>query len=290
MNRRKKSNSVFYYFWSGAIIFSLLLVLFSLIFASASHFDAADETADPDVLTSQGPGLDDTPGVTQEVPVINDPTVPPDSTEAPVSSGPTELAETEDMGQEYIDKFIFMGDSTTYGLAVYNVVNRNQVWTPSNGTFSLFNQSFIRIYYPDTGEELTVAEIVSRAQPEYLLITLGVNGIASMGEDYFKSEYISLVETIQANSPNTKIIINSMYPVTATYDTSSGISNEKIDTGNTWLRDIAESTGTRFLNSASALKDESGYLPEDGDNGDGLHLTPESLQKVITYIRTHGYQ
>ena len=51
-----------------------------------------------------------------------------------------------------------------------------------------------------------------------------------------------------------------------------------------------KNTSGSLITVLQEIQDIYGYLPEDGDNGDGLHLTPESLQKVITYIRTHGYQ
>ena len=43
------------------------------------------------------------------------PAVTPEESVEPTPSGP-ELAETEDMGQSYIDEITFLGDSTTYGL------------------------------------------------------------------------------------------------------------------------------------------------------------------------------
>ena len=49
---------------------------------------------------------------------------------------PTVLGQTEDMGQDYIDRFVFLGDSTTYGLAYYDVLPHTQVWTPASGTRS----------------------------------------------------------------------------------------------------------------------------------------------------------
>ena len=133
-------------------------------------------------------------------------------------------------------------------------------------------------------------DAVGRAKPEYLVITLGVNGISFMDESYFKSEYKSLVTDIQSLSPDTKIILQSIFPVASNYEYLSSINNDKISAANGWILDIAAETGTRFLNTASVLVGSDGWLPQSYQNGDGLHLNADGFNVVLSYIRTHGYQ
>lgn len=273
-----KKKNIMYRLWIGAIFVSLILVLFTLVFVSVSGSFA---TNDPISSASPPPTASVTPDNSPE----------PTDTPLPITitTENVELQQTEDMGESYLDKFVFLGDSTTNGLSYYEMVDPAQVWCPSNGTFSLFNQSIIRIRYPETGEELTIPEILSRKQPEYLLITLGINGISSMDENYFKSEYKSLISTIQTASPNTKIIVNSMYPLCASYDTSSGITMDKVRAGNEWLKALSVEAGVYFVNTYSTLVDSTGFMPESYTNGDGLHLNPTSFELVLSYLRTHGY-
>ena len=208
-------------------------------------------------------------------------------------SSPAILGETEDMGQEYLDRIIFLGDSTTYGLRYYAMLSGGQdtlqVWTPASGTLALFNQSFATIVYPDDGTEIPIRDAVARKKPDMMVITLGVNGVSSMDHDDFLREYSSLVTDIMALSPNTKVIINSIYPVASHYDLLKYINNENICRANTWLVEVAEQTGARFLNSISILMGNDGWLPYDYQNGDGLHLSPDAFQLVLDYIRTHGW-
>lgn len=286
---KKKSRNRFYSLWSGAIILALVLVVFSLIFASATGGGGKDDdsvSSPPatDVPASGAPASDfpnpqDTP----------QPDAPAASDE-PAGDAPTILAETEDMGQEYIDKMIFLGDSTTHGLAAYNVVDPNHVWTPASGTLTLDHWSYTAIVYPDTGEEILIPAAVELKKPEYMVITLGINGVSFMDEDYFIETYTALVKAIQAASPDTKIILNSIYPIAASYANQGSINNQKIDTANTWVLRVAEDTGVRYLNSCVVLKGEDGFMPESYQNGDGLHPTGEAYGYVIDYIRTHGYK
>ena len=204
------------------------------------------------------------------------------------------LSETEDAGQAYIDKMVFLGDSTTYGLKYYEVLsggkNTQQVWTPESGTLTLYNYATATIVFPETGEQISIVDAVTRKQPEYLVITLGVNGVSQMDEDWFKTDYTGLVQSIQAASPNTKIICNSIYPVENDYEHIDSINNTNIPQANEWIKAVAEATGCKYTDSASVLKAEDGSLREDYGNGDGIHLNADGFNAVLQYLRTHAYQ
>lgn len=205
----------------------------------------------------------------------------------------TVLSETADAGQGYIDKLVFLGDSTTYGLKRYKMLSggleTNQVWTPYNGTLTLSTVSFATIVYPETGDQITIKEAVTLKKPEYLVITLGVNGISFMDEDTFKPEYRNLVNMVKEVSPETKIICQSIFPVARSYKSLKSINNDKIRAANRWILEVAHETGTKFLDTYSVMCDEEGWLPENHQNGDGLHPTPEAYTLELNNLRTHAY-
>ena len=203
------------------------------------------------------------------------------------------LGQTPDAGRGYLDKIVFLGDSTTYGIGAYYKMGYtalcppSQVWTPKSGTLTLSYYNIAKIVYPATGEELSIAEAVSRAKPEIMIVTLGVNGISFMDRDWFIRDYTALVQDIRSASPDTKIILNSIYPVADSYKYQKDINNTKINAANEWIEAIAADTGVRFLYSWECLA-ENGKLPESAQNGDGLHLNGESFTRVMEYIRTHA--
>lgn len=243
------------------------------------------------VLCACGKNNDDTqkPEETGTPPAVS--TDNPDAQPtAAVAQNTVELGETADAGDDYISKMVFIGDSTTYGLKAYDVLDGSQVWTPSSGTLALFNQSIATIVYPPTGEEIPITDAIGRAKPEYVVLTIGVNGVSMMDEDQFKSEYTALVERIKSVSPDTKIICNSIYPVEAMYEAKdNGINNAVIDRANGWILQIAEATDTHFTNSASVLKGSDGKLVSDYGNGDGIHLSAVGFNRVLDYLRTHAW-
>ena len=299
----KLNKSTLFTLWNAALVLCVGVSVFALLFAACAkpageskdgkgEFTVVTETPAPPVTESgtAEPAASAAPvtetAAPEETPVSAPPTV----------DSPTRLGETPDAGREYLDKFIFLGDSTTYGIGVYygygytELCPPRQVWTPASGTLTLSYYNIATVVYPETGEELTIEEAVKRAQPEIMMITLGVNGISFMDEEWFIRDYTALVESIQAASPGTKIILNSIYPVAASYKYQSDINNDKIRAANGWIERIAAATGCRFLNSFECLVGADGFLPESCQNGDGLHLTGEAFTTVMQYIRTHAYQ
>ncbi len=310
------------------VILVVLIVLISVSYRKDNVPSTDDQTStaqkdtisdtqniDPSDTTASDTTSGETTAPVTDAPVTSSPdTTSPDTATTPVSGDTVEapstntpqttldylslypdtvLAETADAGQAYIDKLVFLGDSTTYGLRAYKMLaggkDTTQVWTPKTGTLTLSQASFATIVYPETDEELTIADAVAKKKPEYLVITLGVNGVAFMKEDYFKSEYKKIIESVQTASPDTKIICQSIFPVAKTYARLESINNELIDAANKWICEIAAECGVKYLDTNSALRDADGWLPEDYHNGDGMHLQTNSFTIELNNIRTHAW-
>ena len=292
--KRNAKNSMFFV-WTIAIFICMIMVFCALIFSSCGTGADVPVTTDPPAESEQpADSGDETSDVTADPDAaVTDGGEGTTATDAPQTSSVV-LGETEDAGQEYIDKLTFLGDSTTYGLKYYEVLsggkNTTQVWTPASGTLTLYNYATATIVFPEDGQEISIVDAVTRKQPEYLVITLGVNGVAEMDEDWFKQDYTALVQSIQAASPDTKIICNSIYPVENDYEHINSINNTNIPQANEWIKAVAEATGCKYADSASVLKAEDGSLREDYGNGDGIHLTADGFNAVLEYLRTHAYQ
>ncbi len=210
------------------------------------------------------------------------------------------LAETPDAGQAYQDKLIFVGDSLTAHLihrgGLTDGKNTKQVWHTQSNMLNLDGKvSSAKIIYPETGELLTIAEAAQKAKPEIIIITLGTDyGVSYLMEKDFKSCYKNLIQGIQKASPDTVVILQSIFPVTATC-TNKTLTNEKIDTCNEWVKEIARDCGCPYLDTQSVLKGSDNALkPEYSSdstyqNDDGIHLTGTAYSVILKYIRTHAY-
>ncbi len=211
------------------------------------------------------------------------------------------LQEGTDLGQAYIDSFIFFGESTTYHLKSRGVLTggteTKQIWGPPSGTVNLDTTvGSLKIVYPPTGEQLTIGEAVRREQPKRMLLCFGLNGAVGnvrRGKDYFQSCYRIVIDAIKRNSPSTEILLQSAFPVAENMDMSHfsvdlDTLNAHIRTINGWTEELAEEYGIGYLNTAEILTDENGRLRTEYQNGDGHHLTAEAYRKILYYIRTHG--
>lgn len=250
-------------------------------------------TSDPTGDPTSDPTTDPTGDPTTDIPSTSVITKPTSGTSSVI------LGETADAGQEYLEKMVFLGDSTTYHMLVYGPFadgNHNtNVWAGVSHTLTLayVNLDETKITYYDTNEELTIAQAAAKKQPEILVITLGINGVLYMQENYFKGVYTELINNIRAVSPNTKIILNSMFPVLESYSNGTltpdaYIPMSKVNQGNIWILEMAEDLGCYYLNSQEAIADENGYLPEKLSLMDGVHLNGEAYEKFFNYVRTHA--
>ena len=213
------------------------------------------------------------------------------------------LGRTEDMGDEYIEGFLFFGESTTYHLKSRGILpggkNTEQVLHDESGTAILNDlTSTMTVINPKNHEKMPFGEAVETIRPKYMLLTFGLNGAVGkikLGEEYYKSCYRKLIVAIRASSPDTKIILGSCYPVASNMDTTAySVTqkelNEYIRTINGWTVSLAAEEGLRYLNVNEVLTDGEGDLRLEYQCGDGHHLTREAYVVILEYIRTHGYK
>ena len=213
------------------------------------------------------------------------------------------LPEGQDAGEEYIDSFIFLGESTTYHLKSRGVLKggtaTKQVWSNKLGTINLDATIVsLKIVYPQTNEELSIAEALRRSRPERILLTFGLNGAVDKirrGEEYFKACYLSLIELIRETSPDTDIILQSCFPIgrdmdMSAYTVDALTLNGYIDIINSWTLRLAAREGLKYLNTAEALRDGEGFLKAEYASEDFYHLNTEAYRVILSYIRTHPYK
>ncbi len=213
------------------------------------------------------------------------------------SDVPTGTAQSN-VEEEYIDSFIFIGESTTYHLKSRGVLrdgrDTTQVWAPKGGTATLDASAVgMNIVYPETGEEMTIGEAARLKKPRRVLFTFGLNGATEKikrGEEYFKACYLSLINSVRDNSPQTELIIQSCFPIAESMDVSAysvdaATLNGYIDRINGWAEELARDEGLGYVNTAEAMKNKKGFLREELHVGDGYHLTADAYRLMLEYIQ-----
>ena len=243
-----------------------------------------DEGEQPDVdnndVDTEAPNGDDTPSI---------PTAKPSRV----------LGATADMGQAYIDSMIFVGESTTAHLRSRGVLtggkSTKQVWSNESNTMALdLNILQKTINYPETGQAMTIPAAAAVARPKYIVLNFGVNGIQTFGknEKLYTTAYGKLIDAIHEASPDTVVLLQTVYPVAAnqaTFGEGAATINGYIKRLNELLPDIATAHNAYVVDTASVLVGSDGNLRSDYQTGDGIHLTTEAYVQILGYLRTHGY-
>ena len=290
------------------IVLAVVVVVRFVRFRNPDNNDVPElpETSEGETVTPDTPDVSDTPvepevpeeselpPVVEEIPEIKDDAPKPVySQEELISMYPdVVLSSTDDAGVEYIDDIYFIGDSTTHGMKYYGVLSggkeTDKVWTPRSGTLAMWNLLTEKVVMGDGNEE-TIPDAVDVTKPQMVVLTLGVNGVSSCSKEQFTGYYKDLIKAIKEKSPDTVIIMQSIYPVCSDYQYVNSISMEKINNANSWIAELANENGCYFLNTCSVLVDETGYLKPSYSNGDGIHISPEGFSVILDYIRTHAY-
>ncbi len=310
--RRKRRSSGTPIIASVVLILMIAAVITAVAISSRKAPAGTDTSASGTATQTPTAPVTSTPtdSPTTGAPVTSDPptTSAPTASDTSVVTPPVTdviLGETADAGEDYLDKIVFLGDSTTYHLMVYgpwNDGNHNgQVWTGEAYTLTLqyVNLETTKLLLHDTGEKLTIPEAAASRKPEIMVITLGINGVLYMPEAYFKGVYTEMINNIKAASPDTKIILNSMFPVMEKCSNGTLGNNAQgqpfphipkvnVDAGNEWILELARETGCYYLNSQEAIADENGFLPENISLMDGVHLNGVAYEKFLNYVRTHA--
>jgi lysophospholipase L1-like esterase len=184
----------------------------------------------------------------------------------------------------------FLGDSITAHMQSRADVSPAQIWATKERYLNLDSRiTHAKILAPDTGKEERIAQLAARVKPRILLITLGIDyGVYYYrnAPDTFAHYYEKLLDTIAQASPDTVLLLQSIFPVTAA---CTPIKNEMIDRANSVIREIAARRGLAYLDTQSVLRDKDGYLRTEFCNStDGIHLSEQAYEAILSYIDDFG--
>ena len=127
-----------------------------------------------------------------------------------------------------------------------------------------------------------------------MVLSFGLNGITGFiqNKKNYVDSYNKLIKAIQTASPDTCVILQTVYPVANADSFSVDVDtlNGYINALNEWLPEIAAANqNVRVADTASLLRDGNGRLADAYNAGDGIHLTTEAYVAILSYLRTHAW-
>lgn len=202
------------------------------------------------------------------------------------------LPETADAGQEYIDKLTFLCDCSFIGVRDYGLLSGGtgtyQVWGTSSGSLRVSDLLTATIVYPSDKSEIAIADAAMIAKPPVLVIVVGQDGLNGVDENSFKACYSGMITSIKSASPDTKIICCSISSVGPNYTGADGLSTIIVSDANDWIREVCESTGVYFTDSAKAVGDGTGAVLSSYLSSNGKTLNSSGITEILNHLRTHA--
>jgi lysophospholipase L1-like esterase len=171
-------------------------------------------------------------------------------------------------------RVIFFGNSITQG----------GDWAALTGDSTVINRGI--------GADLTlsllgrVADVIRR-KPSKLFILIGINDISKdIPDAVIAAEYRALVDSLRAQSPTTKIFVQSILPLNPTvknfpqhYD-----KQDHVVAVNRLLARMARETGATYVDLWPVVVNAQGRL-DARLTGDGLHLNRQGYERWVAYLK-----
>lgn len=199
------------------------------------------------------------------------------------------LTETSDAGSDYLSSTVFVGDQFTQSIQSNNQITLDQF----AGGEGLSLSNVLRqgcVYFEGDGTAYTVAQALAMMKPRRVVVTLGSNDLGgSYTADTFVQDYKQFLGAINSAYPYCDIIVNSISPVAETADNAAQ-TQLLIDQFNQALAVMCNDAGYKFLNSAEALKENTGYGEDAYLKSDGSGFSGAGVNTLISYFKTHSYE
>ena len=175
-------------------------------------------------------------------------------------------------------RVIFLGNSITQG----------GDWAKLTGDSTVVNRGI--------GADLTFGlrtrlDDVTHRKPSKLFVLIGINDISKdIPDAVIAAEYRALVDSVRAQSPQTKIFVQSILPLNPSvknfpqhYDKQA-----RVVAVNQLLRQMARATQVTYIDLWPVFVDRQNHL-DASLTGDGLHLNQLGYERWVAFLKRKGY-
>ena len=197
------------------------------------------------------------------------------------------VPENERVTSTYFDDAVFIGDSLTTGIQLYNILPDTTVLASVG--ININNIFTNEVINDGNGGQQTILDAAKDIQPAKIYTMLGTNGLKGLGPEETVRYYRQLVQQLKADHPDSIIYVQSLMPINEEIFAANygyELTNAEIDECNELLMQMAGEEEVYFVNCAEAIKDENGELPAEFTT-DGLHFRGEYYNKWIDYLKEH---
>ncbi len=190
--------------------------------------------------------------------------------------------EFSDVGIEYFDDALFIGDSRTVGLRDYTELKEHADFLCETSL------TINKVFTSNFKGRGTVEKALASKDYGKIYIMVGVNELGTGTTEDFMEDYTEVVDRLHELEPDAKVIIMSIMNIDREKSTSDKIFNNSNILGrNNAIATLADNEEIFYININEAVCDEEGFLRDDL-RGDHLHLLGASNEIIVEYLMSHG--
>lgn len=197
---------------------------------------------------------------------------------------------------EFFNDAIFIGDSVSYKLKLFTMSEASKGNYPlgtatffTAGSFSWSNSLWDvnnknSVHPMLNGKKMGIADAIKESKAKKAYIMLGMNDIASYGNDKAIENVIKVLNQIDEKDPDVTIYIQSVTPIIKGKE-HGRFTNENIHKFNNKMKEICDERGYVFLDLNTVMGGD--YLIKDycGDpEAMGIHFTNAACKVWIDYL------
>lgn len=185
--------------------------------------------------------------------------------------------------EEWFSDAVFVGDSLTIGWKNYNNIMLQQNTKFFGETRFLCEGSYgvghalepvseNSLHPVYLGEQHLIWDSVKLIGAKKIFILFGMNDLTIWGVDGALENYTKVIDNINESNPDAEIfVISSMYMYKGSE--REVLNNSNIYKFNRGLINLCNERGMEFINIASHLIDEEGYVPDEFSSDQYVHQT-----------------
>ena len=176
------------------------------------------------------------------------------------------------------ETILFVGDSITDGYELNKYYNYDNKLLINSGIGGYKTTNIIKRF----------RNLVEQYNSNKLFLMIGTNDIGSgVSKEEIVNNIKKIISMIKEKKPNTKIYLETIYPVNNNKRKQDNMRNNKIISDiNNELKEYCENSDIYFIDVYSHLVDESNML-KDEYTEDGLHLNNLGYEEVTKVLKPY---
>lgn len=215
---------------------------------------------------------------------------------SPYYTDPGEIALTTDypyveVGEDYFDDALFIGDSRIEGLKLYSGLDNATFYSKEGTTiYKILSEKIVNMKIDDERKDVTIVRALKEKTFSKIYIMLGINELGYKTTEDFANEYKDVLDKLRRLQPEAKIFIFGIMNVTDEYSKENDVvNNDNINAKNVAIAQLADGMNIFYLDVNPDLSDTNGGMKKKY-SWDGVHLKAEYYSLWVDFLKKHGIE